>query len=101
MSKLELFSIKDISSTLGLKQKTIYNRVNILKLKPYKKQKQSMNYYDRNQLIRIMNFTLLEKETPDIIYTIHKHTQEFIFESKINKKRAVYGTHRRNQYKKI
>ena len=84
MSKLELFSVNEIACILNLGTKTIYNRIKKLKLIAYKKQNKDVAYYDKNQLLQIKNFYKPEKETPDIIITIHKHTEWHIYPSKLN-----------------
>jgi hypothetical protein len=99
MSKLELFTTEEVSIMLGVTPKTVLSRCIKKKIKPYKKQGKKGHFHDINQIAEISSVSFhkedSKKEEP-LVYIVHKHTQEIIIESKINKKSAVYGTHRRD-----
>jgi hypothetical protein len=93
MSKMELFSTDEVAKKLKISKQLIGKKCKKMNILPYKKQG------DKNHFFTLKQITLLsgidfEHESP-ILYIVHKHTQEIILESKINKKSAVYGTHRR------
>jgi predicted transcriptional regulator len=101
MSKMELFSTKEVAKKIGITEQAVRQRFEVLGIRPYKHQGNKGHYWDRMQIHEIhLMFEAPETNKP-IVYIVHKHTQEIIIESKINKKSAVYGTHRRNQYKKV
>lgn len=93
MSKMELFSTDEVAKKLKTSRQSIGQRCKRLNITPYKHQGNKNHFFTLKQ-ITLLSGIDFEAESP-ILYIVHKHTQEIIIESKINKKSAVYGTHRR------
>ncbi len=84
MSKLELFSTEEVAKIIGITPHAVRKRFEVLKINPYKNQGTKANFWDRLQISEIhLNFQTPETNKP-IVYIVHKHTQEFIFQSKLN-----------------
>ena len=84
MYKLELFSTEEVAKIIGISPQAVRQRFETLAIKPYKNQGNKGHYWDRMQISEIhLMFETPETNKP-IVYIVHKHTQEFIFQSKLN-----------------
>jgi hypothetical protein len=88
MSKL--YTVKEISDAIGISKKAVFLRITARGLKAHSVGKNNQFVYTENDLKEILSLKKQVK-TPEII-----NQTFYIIESKINKKSAVYGTHRRN-----
>lgn len=88
---MKLYDCKQIAEYLGCTPESVQEKARRLNLQPWRLQGEKKYYFNQEQVYQ-MKAMQVENYRVEIIH----HSQTFyIIESKINKKSAVYGTHRR------
>jgi hypothetical protein len=85
--KLELFRINEIALAYNLHHSTVRDRIEKLKLSPYKKQGSKTHYFSREQILKIITYN--ENKPVEPPYFEYDVVKWYVFPSRMNWDKSI------------